>query len=201
MWYLVAAVMVITVILVLVGSTVAVRIGRDGPAVDAGPNATMSVPVAVSLEARAPRVSAPSLGIDTAQLRDLRGTLRFPAHRDAFFASNLMLVMTAFGVLLWVLGELRAVFRTVGAGRPFVPENAARVRRIAWAVIVGEFVRSGIVFFENYYTMTHFVADGVSFDARPDFNVFAIVNGLIILAIAEVFRTGTRLDEDQSLTI
>jgi hypothetical protein len=31
--------------------------------------------------------------------------------------------------------------------------------------------------------------------------VTGILHGLIILAIAEVFRTGTRLDEDQSLTI
>jgi hypothetical protein len=31
--------------------------------------------------------------------------------------------------------------------------------------------------------------------------VFAIINGLIILVIAEVFREGTRLDEDRSLTI
>jgi len=39
------------------------------------------------------------------------------------------------------------------------------------------------------------------FEAPPDLNIFAIVNGLIILVIAEVFRAGTRLDEEQSLTI
>jgi hypothetical protein len=31
--------------------------------------------------------------------------------------------------------------------------------------------------------------------------VFAFICGLIILVLAEVFRTGTRLDEDQWLTI
>ncbi len=58
-----------------------------------------------------------------------------------------------------------------------------------------------IVFFENYYAMTHFSANGLRFDARPDVNVFAIIYGLIILVIAEVFRAGTRLDEEQSLTV
>ena len=58
-----------------------------------------------------------------------------------------------------------------------------------------------MVFSANSFAMTHFSADGLRFDARPDLNVFAIVNGLIILAIAEVFRAGTRLDEDQSLTV
>ena len=103
--------------------------------------------------------------------------------------------------MLWVLGQLRAVFRTLRDGQPFVPANATRIRWIAFAVIVGELARSAIVFFENYYAMTHFSADGLRFDARPDLNVFAIINGLIILVIAEVFRAGTRLDEEQSLTV
>ena len=33
--------------------------------------------------------------------------------------------------------------------------------------------------------MTYFVADGLRFDAYPHLNVFAIVNGLIILVISE----------------
>jgi hypothetical protein len=49
--------------------------------------------------------------------------------------------------------------------------------------------------------MTHFQANGLRFSAHSEFNVFAIINGLIILVIAEVFRAGTRLDEEQSLTV
>ena len=41
----------------------------------------------------------------------------------------------------------------------------------------------------------------VRFEARPDVNIVAIICGLIILAIAEVFRERMRLDEEQSLTI
>ena len=44
-------------------------------------------------------------------------------------------------------------------------------------------------------------AEGLRFETHADLNVFAIVLGLIILVIAEVFTAGTRLDEDQSLTI
>jgi hypothetical protein len=46
-----------------------------------------------------------------------------------------------------------------------------------------------------------FSADGLRFTARADVNLFAIVNGLIILVLAEVFREGTRLHDDQSLTV
>ena len=76
-----------------------------------------------------------------------------------------------------------------------------RIRWIACGVIAGELGRSAIVFFENYYAMTHFSADGLHFDAWPDLNAFAIINGLIILVIAEVFRAATRLDDEQSLTV
>ena len=43
--------------------------------------------------------------------------------------------------------------------------NATRIRTIAWLVIIGELARSAFVFFENYYVMTHFSADGLRFDA------------------------------------
>ena len=73
--------------------------------------------------------------------------------------------------------------------------------RIGYAVIVGELTRAALIFAANSYAMTHFSANALTFDARPDVSGFALVHGLIILAIAEVFRAGTRLDEDQSLTI
>jgi hypothetical protein len=101
----------------------------------------------------------------------------------------------------WVLGLLRAVVRTLRDGQPFVRANATRIRWIGVAVIVGEFVRCGIVFFENYYPMAHFSADGLRFEAWPDLNILAIIHGVIIVVIAEVFRAGTRLDEEQSLTV
>jgi len=57
------------------------------------------------------------------------------------------------------------------------------------------------VYLENSYAATHFTAEGLRFTARPDLSLAAVIEGLIILVIAEVFRAGTRLDEDQSLTV
>lgn len=170
------------------------------PVVD-GPGLKMTIPVSFSVDARTHRVTAPSLGIGQAQLRDVRGSLRFPIRRGAFFFGNAILLIVLLALALWVLGLLRAVFRTLRDGQPFVPANATRIRWIAFVVIGGELARSAIVFFHNYYAMTHFSAEGLRFEARPDVNGFAIINGLIILVIAEVFRAGTRLDEEQSLTV
>jgi len=202
-WYLIAIVLVLTVVLTVAGAGVAVQIGPDGALnIDAAhPNVTMAIPVSLRVDDRVVRVSAPALGIDQAELRDLQGTLRFPPRWGAFFVANLVLAICWLGLALWVLGVLRSFILALRAGRPFVAANAGRVRLIGWAVIAGEIVRASVVYFENRYAMTHFAAQGLQFLARPDVSVFAVVHGLIILALAEVFRAGTRLDEDQSLTI
>jgi amino acid transporter len=201
-WYGLAIVLALTVVLV-VGANVAVQVGPDGsPSVEAlGPNWTMAIPVSFSVDSQKHRITARALGVEDAHMQDVKATLKFPPRRGTFLLANLAFVICLGTLALWGLGQLRAVFRTLRDGQPFVPANARRVRQIAWACILGELARSAFVFFENYYAMTHFTADGLRFDARFDLNFFAIVNGLIILVIAEVFRAGTRLDEDQSLTV
>lgn len=200
-WYGVAGILALTLVLIAVGANVALHVDAEGPSVDAGPRAAMSIPVSLTLDPAANHVAAPSLGVDNAELQALHGALRFQPRRGPLFAAMFVIVIGSLLLLLWVLDQLRGLFRTLRDGRPFAPANATRVRRIAWAIIVGELARSAIVFFENYYAMTHFSAAGLTFEARPHLNGFALINGVIILVIAEVFREGTRLDEDRSLTI
>jgi hypothetical protein len=163
----------------------------------------MDIPASFSVDTRTLRVTAPSLGINDVQIQDVRGRglLKFRPPSGAFLAQAALVPILLLAFMLWVLGQLRAVFRTLRDGQPFVPANATRIRRIAYAVILGEIARSAMGFLGNYYVMTHFSAEGLRFDVRPDLNVLAIVHGLIILVIAEVFRAGTRLDEEQSLTV
>jgi hypothetical protein len=68
-------------------------------------------------------------------------------------------------------------------------------------VIFGEVARAAVVYYWSYYTSLHFTANGLRFVASTDFNGITIFGGFAILVIAEVFREGTRLHEDQSLTI
>jgi len=160
------------------------------------------IPISFSVDPRTLPVRAPSLGIEGAQIEHARGTVRFsPPEGASLVVPALLGLVVMLALALFVVGQLRAVFRTLRDGRPFVPANATRIRWIAFAVMAGELGRAVVMFSSNSYVMTHFSANGLRFDARPDFNVFTIIYGLIILAIAEVFRTGTRLDEDQSLTI
>ena len=198
-WGLVALALVLTAVMLVLAPVV------EGPVeVSAGwigVGTKMTIPVSFSVDARTHRVTAPSLGVEDAQLQDVRGLLAFPVRRGAYLYGNMVLLAIMFALALWVLGNLRAVFRTLRDGRPFVRANATRIRTIAWLFIIGELARAAMVFFQNYYAMTHFSADGLRFDAPLDLNFTAIIDGLIILVIAEVFRAGTRLDEEQSLTV
>lgn len=191
-WWFVAAALVLSIC--LAGVSAVHGTGAGGGQID--------LPVSFSVDARALPVSAPSLGIDHAEVEHARGSLKFsPPPGSSLVAPLLLGLAVMFAAILFVTGQLRAVIRTLRDGRPFVPANAARIRWIGFAVIAGEIARAVIVYSANAHVMTHFAATGLHFDARPDLNVVTIVHGLIILAIAEVFRTGTRLDEDQSLTI
>ena len=196
-WYIVALAMVLAIGLAGVSALHAIGNGESG-----GSGTKIDIPVLFSVDARVLPVSAPSLGIEGAQIEHVRGSLKFsPPPGASLVAPALLGLAIMLALVLFVLGQLRAVFRTLRDGRPFVPANAARIRWIAFAVIAGELVRALVMYSANSYAMTHFSATGLRFDARPDLNILTIVHGLIILAIAEVFRTGTRLDEDQSLTI
>jgi len=186
-WWVVAVSLVLLVILLACSTFVELR----------GDNLTMSLPVAVQLDAPIHGAG----GETGAHFEKLRGELRFPARKGAFLSGSVAVVVLMFGYLLWIVTQLRYVFRSLSQGLPFVLANARRIRWVGLAVICGEFGRAAIVYSWSYYTSLHFKADGLRFAASVDMNPITIVGGLAILVIAEVFQEGARLQEDQSLTI
>jgi hypothetical protein len=177
------------------------------------PNLAVVVPVSFHVENTTELRGRPDFGFqivneNVAENEDVNGhveridgALRIPASSRRFLALNAAILLVVLFVVLLVLDRLRAVLKTLVHGTPFVPENAARIRFVAIAVIAGELGRTAIVLIENHYAATHVAIAGVTFDAWPHLNLSALISGFILLVIAEVFRAGTRLDEEQSLTI
>jgi len=177
-------------------------------------NLTVSVPVSFDLDTPSPVVAGRS-GLDFAiendrepatrnqrrKVASLSGSLRIPTSSRWFIAAQASVLIAVLAFVWYVIGQLRRVFETLIAGNPFVPENAIRIRAVAIAVIVGELARAAVVYAENLYATTHVAIAGVRFDTWPRPSLTTIGLGLIILVIAEVFRLGTRLDEEQQLTI
>jgi Protein of unknown function (DUF2975) len=190
-WYVAIVLLALGVCLLAVSPFV------EPPRIEVG----LSLPASFSLDARMSRVSAPSLGVDDAHLEKVTGSVTFSPRSKIVVAWSAIGIILWLLFVLWVLAQLRGLFRALREGAPFVPANATRLRRIGWAVIVGELVRSVFVFYANYYVMTRFSAEGLQFSAWPGVEISDIVSGLIILVIAEVFAAGARLDEEQSLTV
>jgi hypothetical protein len=160
----------------------------------------MDIPASFVLDTQTLRAAAPAIGIENAEFETVRcaGNVKFTPPSRAFLASVAGSVTVFLALALWIFGQLRALFRTLLDGHPFVAANAPRIRRIAYAVIGGELARSAAAYVGSH---TVFSAPGLHPDWRPDINVAVLLCGLIMLAIAEVFREGTRLDEEQSLTV
>ena len=173
-----------------------------GPNVDIGPsNVTLSLPVFLDVDADAYRVQSTSLGIERAEIRNIQADLRFPARKGVFYFANMGIIVALLAFGLWVLTLLRRVFQTLRDGRPFDRANAGRIRWIGLAFIIGELARTGLGLFWSYYAGTHFTAGGMRFVVHPDLSITGIVTGLIVVVIAEVFRQGTQLEDEQSLTV
>ena len=162
---------------------------------------SMTIPVRFYVDDDTHRITAPSIGVDRAELRDTHGSLRFPAPKGAFLYVNAAFLLALFVIAIWGLEQLHRVFGTLRKGQPFVEANATRLRRVAASVMVGEVIGASMIAFNQFYAKTHFTATGLLFDWSFNIDFFAIVLGLIILAIAEVFAAGARLDEDQALTV
>jgi len=166
-----------------------------------GGNGRLGIPVALQIDEQALHVGAPSLGPGTAKLTKVTGTLEFTApSRRSLIAPMLTLVIMLL-LASWALQQLRGLFRTLRNGQVFAPENVRHVQRVGWAVILAEPARALVTYAAQAFARSHFIGNGIRFVANVDLNFGTIFAGLAILVIAEVFRAGTRLDEDQSLTI
>ena len=96
-----------------------------------------------------------------------------------------------FAVILFVVNRLLEILKTLRFGSPFVKENAERFRTVGWALMIGE----GAKFAFGFLSLI--------FDADLDVNL-SFIAWLAITAVfvlAEVFREGARMKEEQDLTV
>lgn len=185
-------VLLIAVGLTVTGQNVAVWIDSNGmPSIEGpGPNVRMAIPITGTLE-----------GAGRSDIQDLYGILRLAPGAGHLRLVNSIIVIALLLITVWVLGEFKALFRTLEHGQPFTAANAARLQKIAWLVILGEIARSAIVYFETSWAATNVTIEGFHLETHFQVNAFAILWGLMILAIATAWREGVRLQEEQSLTV
>ncbi len=105
------------------------------------------------------------------------------------------LVVFAPGIA-YICSKLRQILSTLAAGDPFVPENAPRLTRIAIAIGLIEVIRMFSVL-----VLAATVDLGEGYVANININLAVWGAIIVLLILAQVFKEGTRLREEEKMTI
>jgi hypothetical protein len=92
--------------------------------------------------------------------------------------------------------QLRRILLTLADGDPFVPENASRLSRVGIAIAAMELIRIAVVMVVS--TMPTLVGDEPP-RLSTQFILWISVAALFVLS--QVFREGTRLRDEEKMTI
>jgi hypothetical protein len=115
--------------------------------------------------------------------------------------------LSSWACVLLVLVSLRRAFASIAAGTPFPRENIRRIRVAGWAILGYAAIQLGID-----AGMTAYMQATTTIAGRPaaipfglwlaiDFPWGGILAGLAVLVLAELFRAGADLQDDQALTV
>lgn len=130
-----------------------------------------------------------------------------------YHTSNRWFLMLSYtGYLIWwvlllvVVTQLRRFLKTVAGSNPFDPENFRRIRIIGWGIIAATLLQTAV----DLGAVTY-LRSVLSYQGTPLFPPLALIwdsarldmilVGAVVLVIAEIFRRGSEIQEDQALTI
>ncbi|MFC4725955.1 DUF2975 domain-containing protein [Glycocaulis abyssi] len=115
----------------------------------------------------------------------------------------LPLGVAAIIAILFITDRLRRIVVTLIEGDPFVPENAGHLRAIAIAIAIYQIIRYGAhgIIALIFTVFGRPVESGVSVQPEFGLNIGAWIAVIALLVLSEVFREGTRLRDEQKLTI
>ncbi|MCC9600274.1 DUF2975 domain-containing protein [Stieleria sp. JC731] len=116
-------------------------------------------------------------------------------------ALALVFLGAAFSVSLCFVKQLRDIVRTIDQDDPFVPENASRLRTIGMLIMLFAFAKGLGQFLISGYADTMVTPTGFNLNGRLEFPAGLFTVAIVVLVLSEVFRHGTRIREEQSLTI
>jgi len=105
------------------------------------------------------------------------------------------------GLMLFALHNLRRIFQRVREGAPFNAHNAARLRSLG-LVCVALAVLQGVAGFITALALRSGLTNGtIRVSTGLHINAPVALVGLVLIALAEIFRRGAELEVEQSLVV
>lgn len=105
------------------------------------------------------------------------------------------------GLILWVFYSLRKIIQSVKEGNPFSVHNGRRLRVIAFSMIGIEVIGAFADLIKMLYLVPKLSFETVKIHSIIHISPHVIIAGLVILVIAEAFRIGAEMKDEQELTI
>jgi Protein of unknown function (DUF2975) len=119
---------------------------------------------------------------------------------DGVMPGQLVIGLAGLAVIvpgvIFICLQLRRILLTLADGDPFVPENASRLSRVGIAIAAMELIRIAVVMVVS--TMPTLVGDEPP-RLSTQFILWISVAALFVLS--QVFREGTRLRDEEKMTI
>jgi Protein of unknown function (DUF2975) len=161
---------------------------------------TFDLPVPVNVRESGATV-ATSWGAAQIELDDVRADLQLPISMLPWWFLSILWLYVALqaGPLLLTLYHLRRMCQSVRDGAPFDPDNAVRLRSVGLLLCLIT-VFSGVAQFLTSTAVNKGLTDS-TIDVQRGFhlNGAVIIVGLVLVALAEIFRRGAELETEQSL--
>ena len=128
-----------------------------------------------------------------------------PSSRAFVFVAALA-SFSAWACVLLALLSLRRAFTNIAAGTPFPRDNIRRIRVAGWAILgyagVQLLIDAGMFVYMRATTTVAGQPPVIPTDMLiVDFPLGTILAGLAVVILAELFRAGADLQDDQALTV
>lgn len=165
-------------------------------------NGTIMLEMPVQLEENAGPTEVSNDVLGDGWIGPMTGMAEFPADASAVHSAVfLFAVFSSLAPALVVVVLLRRIAMTVVAGEPFDPANTERIRAIGLFVMAFEFVRGAATLGIETAMMATSKVPGFALRSLGEWDFSVFVLGVVILALAEVFRYGMQLQADVDLTV
>jgi Protein of unknown function (DUF2975) len=101
-----------------------------------------------------------------------------------------------------ILHQLRKLFAALAQGRPFVRDNAMRLRTLGVVLIGTEVARTALRLGQGAYVAWTFTSAGLRlYPLTLVLRTTVVFVGAALIVVAEAFRRGAELEDDQAFTV
>jgi hypothetical protein len=137
------------------------------------------------------------------RVEDVRGSLRLPiAMLPWWFVAVLWTyAVAAFALMVTALHHLRRIFQRVRDGAPFDAHNARRLRWVGLLLLALALVNGVAELITALAVRRGLAGSSITVPSGVRMDVPIVLFALMLLALAEIFRRGAELEDEQRLVV